>query len=278
MKKLLFFTALGVAFFILGFIVDVVEKKKEEKENREDERHHFYGPYEKYFKRPLDFSLALLILPFFSPILLSTALLVRVKLGSPIIFSQERPGRNERIFKIYKFRSMSNEVDKNGNLLPDDIRLTQFGHFLRNSSLDELPEIFNILKGDMSIVGPRPQLVRDMVFMTQEQRKRHDVRPGLTGLAQVNGRNGISWDDKLKYDLEYEENISIVKDLKIILKTAKAVFCREGIAMEGMATAEDLGDYLLRTNRIMQIEYNDKQCDAKELLNFEHEKKQRKRM
>lgn len=237
------------------------------------ERYHFYGSYEKYIKRPLDFILALLALIVLSPILLVIALIVRLNLGAPVIFSQERPGKNERIFRLYKFRSMNNAVDESGNLLPDDMRLTEFGHLLRSTSLDELPELFNILKGDMSIVGPRPQLVRDMVFMTPEQRKRHDVRQGLTGLAQVKGRNGISWDDKLKYDLEYIENISILNDFKIILETAKAVFCREGIAMEGMATAEDLGDYLLRTKRILQAEYDERQQEAKELLALKNGRK-----
>lgn len=268
MKKIMrFLIALGAVFFVLGFVVSFIEKRKEKKGRQEEVRYHF-GPYEEHFKRPLDFALALLALIIFSPIFAVTALLVRMKLGSPVIFSQERPGRNERIFRLYKFRSMSNATDENGNLLSDDMRLTRFGRILRSTSMDELPELFNILKGDMSIVGPRPQLVRDMMFMTSQQRKRHDVRQGLTGLAQVNGRNGISWDDKLKYDLKYIEQISFVNDIKIVLKTIKAIFYKDGITMEGMATAEDFGDYLLRTNRITQAEYDEKQKEAKKLLSL----------
>src|SRR5690554_2980702 len=151
------------------------------------------GIYQRYLKRPMDFILSLIALIVLSPVLLVTALLVKIKLGSPVIFKQQRPGLNEKIFTMYKFRTMTDERDENGELLPDSVRLTRFGKFLRSTSLDELPELFNILKGDMSIVGPRPQLVRDMVFMTSEQRKRHDVLPGLTGWAQVNGRNNITW-------------------------------------------------------------------------------------
>ena len=151
-----------------------------------------------------------------SPVMLVTAFLVRIKLGSPVIFKQKRPGKNEKIFEMYKFRSMTNERDQDGNLLPDEVRLTEFGKTLRATSLDELPELFNILKGDMSVVGPRPQLVRDMVFMTQRQRKRHSVLPGLTGLAQVNGRNNISWEEKLKWDLQYVNHVSFRADILIL--------------------------------------------------------------
>lgn len=214
--------------------------------------------YAKYFKRMLDFILSLIALIILSPILLIVAILVRIKLGSPIIFKQQRPGKNEKIFTLYKFRTMTDKKDENGNLLPDSERLTKFGKLLRSTSLDELPELINILKGDMAIVGPRPQLIKDMVFMTEEQRKRHLVRQGLTGLAQVNGRNNITWEEKLDYDLKYIDNITFINDLKIVLKTVRKVFKREDIDTDGMETAEDLGDYLLRTNRINKKEYDEK--------------------
>ena len=193
-----------------------------------------------------------------SPVMLVTAFLVRIKLGSPVIFKQKRPGKNEKIFEMYKFRSMTNERDQDGNLLPDEVILTEFGKTLRATSLDELPELFNILKGDMSVVGPRPQLVRDMVFMTQRQRKRHSVLPGLTGLAQVNGRNNISWEEKLKWDLQYVNHVSFRADILIIIKTIQKVIQKEDISMEGMETAEDLGDYLLRSGKINLSVYEKK--------------------
>lgn len=214
--------------------------------------------YKKYIKRLLDFILSLVAIIILSPVLLITALLVRIKLGSPVIFKQKRPGLNEKIFTLYKFRTMTDKKDKEGNLLPDSERLTKFGKLLRSTSLDELPELINILKGDMSIVGPRPQLIRDMIFMTEEQRKRHNVRQGLTGLAQVNGRNNITWEEKISYDLEYIENITFAKDVKIIIKTIMKVFRREDIQTDGMDTAEDFGDYLLRTNKVTEDEYKEK--------------------
>lgn len=214
--------------------------------------------YRKYIKRVLDFTLSLIALIILSPIYLVLAILVRIKLGSPIIFKQERPGLNEKIFTLYKFRTMTDEKDENGKLLPDEVRLTKFGKFLRSTSLDELPELINIIKGDMSIVGPRPQLVRDMLFMTDEQRKRHTVRQGLTGLAQVSGRNNISWEEKLNYDLQYIENITFIGDIKIIFKTVLKVLKKEDINTEGMGTAEDLCDYLLRTKKITEEEYKEK--------------------
>ena len=214
--------------------------------------------YAKYMKRILDFILSLCALIVLSPILLIVAILVRVKLGSPIIFKQKRPGKDEKIFTLYKFRTMTDEKDENGNLLPDSERLTKFRKFLRSTSLDELPELINILKGDMAIVGPRPQLVRDMIFMSEEQRKRHLVRQGLTGLAQINGRNNITWEEKINYDLEYIKNITFLNDVKIILKTVVKVFKREDIETDGMDTAEDLCDYLLRTGKINKEEYKEK--------------------
>ena len=214
--------------------------------------------YKLFFKRFLDFIFSLIAIILLSPIYLIVAILVRVKLGSPVIFKQERPGKDEKIFKMYKFRSMTSKTDEEGNLLPDDIRLTSFGKKLRATSLDELPELFNILKGDMSIVGPRPQLVKDMIFMTDEQRKRHLVRQGLTGLAQVNGRNSITWEEEINYDLEYTNNITFFNDVKIIIKTIVKVFRKEDVSADGMETAEDLGDYLLRTKRITHEVYMDK--------------------
>ncbi|MDK2828113.1 MAG: hypothetical protein PWP67_913 [Clostridium butyricum] len=211
--------------------------------------------YERYFKRPMDFILSLIAIIVLSPVLLTVAILVRIKLGRPVIFKQKRPGLHEKIFTLYKFRTMTDERDENGQLLPDEVRLTKFGKLLRSTSLDELPELFNILKGDMSIVGPRPQLIRDMVFMTEEQRHRHSVSPGLTGWAQVNGRNGITWEEKLALDLEYINKITFLGDWKIIFMTVAKVFKRDGVNAEGMDTAEDLGDYLLRTNKISQVEY-----------------------
>ena len=222
--------------------------------------------YRKYIKRILDFILSLIAIVVLSPVLLIVAMLVRAKLGSPVIFKQKRPGMNEKIFTLYKFRTMTDEKDEEGNLLPDEVRLTKFGKMLRSTSLDELPELFNILKGDMAIVGPRPQLVRDMVFMSDEQRRRHTVRQGLTGLAQVSGRNNISWEDKISYDLEYISNITFCKDCKIIMQTILKVFRREDISTDGMETAEDLGDYLLRKNEVTIDTYIDKQKEALSLL------------
>lgn len=217
--------------------------------------------YRHFFKRFFDFILSLIAIIILSPVYIIVAILVRVKLGSPVIFTQERPGKDEKIFKMYKFRSMTSETDEKGNLLPDEVRLTSFGKKLRSTSLDELPELFNILKGDMSIVGPRPQLVKDMIFMTEEQRKRHTVRQGLTGLAQVNGRNAISWEDKINYDLQYIQDITFINDVKIVFQTLIKVFKKEDISTDGMETAEDLGDYLLRTNQISLQEYREKLGD-----------------
>ena len=223
--------------------------------------------YKKYIKRAMDFTLSLLAIICLSWLLAIIAILIRIKLGSPVIFKQPRPGENEKIFNMYKFRTMTDERDEDGNLLPDNIRLTTFGKLLRKPRLDELPELFCILKGDMSIVGPRPQLVRDMVFMTDEQRKRHSVKPGLSGLAQVSGRNNISWEDKLAYDLEYIENITFLGDIKIILMSVWKAFIKQAdIETDGMATAEDLGDYLLRTGKIDTNVYDTRQEEAKELL------------
>ena len=224
------------------------------------------GIYRNYLKRPMDFILALFGIIMLSPLMLIIALMVRINLGSPVIFKQKRPGLNEKIFTLYKFRTMTDERDENGVLLSDEVRLTKFGKLLRSTSLDELPELFNILKGDMSVVGPRPQLVRDMVFMTPEQRRRHSVLPGLTGWAQVNGRNDITWEERLALDLEYISNITFLGDLKIIFLTVVKVFKRDGITTQGMDTAEDLGDYLLRIGIINEKDYYDKQELARKLV------------
>jgi len=232
-----------------------------------EKRHIPYGPYERWFKRPVDVFCALAALLVFGWLYVIVAVLVRIKLGRPVLFCQDRPGKDEKIFKIYKFRTMTDARDENGDLLPDEVRLTKFGKFLRSTSLDELPEAFNILKGDMSVIGPRPQLVRDMVFMTPEQRQRHGVRPGLSGPAQVRGRNAISWEGKLATDLEYIQRITFWGDLKIVLLTVVKAFKREDISAEGMDTAEDFGDYLLRSGAVTQEIYEIKQADARELLN-----------
>lgn len=200
---------------------------------------HKAGFYEKYVKRMLDFLLALIALVILSPVILITALLVRIKLGSPVIFCQKRPGKDEKIFSMYKFRSMTDEKDENGNLLPDEVRLTGFGKKLRATSLDELPELFNILKGDMSIVGPRPLLVSYLERYNEEQKHRHDVRPGLTGLAQVNGRNAISWEEKFAYDIKYVNGVTFWNDLKIIFLTVHSVIKRDGISSDTSATMEE---------------------------------------
>src|SRR5690554_809527 len=196
------------------------------------------GIYRKYFKRPMDIILSLIALIVLSPILLIVALLVRIKLGSPVIFKQERPGLNEKKFTLYKFRTMTDERDENGELLPNHIRLTKFGKFLRSTSLDELPELFNILKGDMSFIGPRPLLVEYLPLYNEHQKKRHNVRPGLSGLAQVNGRNELTWEEKFDYDVKYVENVSFLLDIKLIFKTIFKVFKREGINKSEQITME----------------------------------------
>ncbi len=223
--------------------------------------------YAKFFKRVIDFTLSLAALMILFPILLILTLLGAINMKGNPFFVQPRPGKDERIFNLIKFRSMTCETDKNGNLLPDEIRLTKYGKFLRATSLDELPELFNILIGDMSIVGPRPQLVRDMVFMTEEQRMRHSVRPGLTGYAQVNGRNNITWEQKFLYDLEYINNgITLINDIKIIFQTVVKVFKREDTVREGTASDLDFGDWLLEKGEITAETYEMRQKEAKELL------------
>ena len=195
--------------------------------------------YQKYIKRGLDFILSLIASIILSPVILIVAVLVRVKLGSPVLFKQQRPGKNEKIFNMYKFRTMTDERDENGELLPDEVRLTKFGKTLRSTSLDELPELFNIVKGDMSIVGPRPLLVRYLPLYNERQKHRHDVRPGFTGLAQVNGRNSISWEEKFEWDVKYVEHVTFLEDCRIILKTVGVVLKRDGINSASAATMEE---------------------------------------
>jgi len=199
------------------------------------------GIYNKVIKRIIDILISSIALIISSPIILILYILVKSKLGSPVFFSQERPGKDGKIFKMYKFRSMTDAKDENGNLLPDEVRLTSFGRKLRSTSLDELPELWNIFKGDMSIIGPRPLLVQYLPRYTEEQRHRHDVRPGLTGLAQVSGRNALSWEDKFKYDIEYVNNVSLSLDIKIFFRTVKAVLTHEGISAAGEAT---MGEFM----------------------------------
>ncbi len=194
--------------------------------------------YRCFFKRIFDVVISIPVLIVTTPFLLLLAILVRIKLGSPILFKQKRPGKNERIFTLYKFRTMTDARDEDGNLLSDEIRLTRFGKILRASSLDELPELFNIIKGDMSIVGPRPLLVEYLPRYNEEQRRRHSTRPGLTGLAQVNGRNAISWEEKFAYDVQYTDHITLIGDIKIILKTIRKVLRKQGINSETAATME----------------------------------------
>ena len=193
----------------------------------------------KYIKRFFDIVSSLLAIIVLSPVLIISAFLVRIKLGSPILFKQERPGKDEKLFTLYKFRTMTDEKDENGELLPDEARLTKFGQFLRSTSIDELPELFNILKGDMSVIGPRPLLVRYLPRYDEHQKRRHEVRPGLSGWAQVNGRNTVTWEDKFNMDVEYVDNYSIVMDIKILVMTVINVLKRDGISSETSATMEE---------------------------------------
>lgn len=203
-------------------------------------KHKPYGLYERFFKRALDIFCSLMALLVFWWLYVIVAILVRVKLGSPVLFTQERPGKDEKIFKLYKFRTMTDARDERGNLLPDDVRLTKFGKLLRSTSLDELPEVFNILKGDMSIIGPRPLLVKYLPLYNEEQKRRHEVRPGLSGYAQVNGRNSVSWEEKFRMDVEYVDHVTFMGDVKIILGTVlKAFVKQEGINSETAATMEE---------------------------------------
>lgn len=222
--------------------------------------------YKKYFKRIFDIVISLSAIIILLPLYIIISILVLIFMGWPILFKQPRPGLNGKIFNMYKFRTMTNKRDKNGNLLPDEKRLPKFGKLLRATSLDELPEFFSILFGKMSFIGPRPMLVRDMVFFNKKIIKRQSVLPGLTGLAQANGRNSITWDDRFKYDLIYLDNITFINDIKIIYKTIISVFKHEGIGENGQDLSIDYGDYLLKEKRITQKEYKKKQQEAIKLL------------
>lgn len=253
MKKIAkFCAALGIGTLIFGGVVHAVERRKEKIEKKEEEKqetegHKCYGPYERYLKRPLDFAVAFVAIIVLSPILVITALLVRVKLGSPVIFSQERPGKEERIFKLYKFRTMTEERGAGGELLSDEERLTDFGKKLRSTSLDELPELFNILKGDMSLVGPRPLMPEYLPYYTEQEHHRHDVRPGLTGLAQVNGRSFISWEEIFAYDLQYVQKVTLRSDIGIILATISKVLKKENIADASAIEQDGDGELYIKT-------------------------------
>lgn len=228
--------------------------------------------YVKFWKRFFDFTLSLLALIVLSPLLLILTALGAIAMGGNPFFTQLRPGKKgqsgqEKLFRLIKFRTMSNKTDKSGNLLPDAERLNGYGRFLRSTSADELPSLLNICKGEMAIVGPRPQLVRDMLFMTDEQRRRHDIRPGLTGLAQVNGRNNITWEQKFEYDLQYiDRGVTFIGDLKIILQTVGKVLKRSDTVREGTVSDMDYGDWLMMEGKVDQETYDQKQVEAKEML------------
>lgn len=213
-------------------------------------KHKPYGPYEKYVKRPLDCVLSLVAIILLSPIIALTAILVRIKLGSPVLFTQKRPGKDEKIFKLYKFRTMTDQRDEKGELLPDAQRLTKFGATLRSTSLDELPELMNIAKGDMALIGPRPLLVQYLPYYTETERKRHDIRPGLSGLAQVNGRNLVKWDDRLAYDVAYVKKITFLVDAKIVLQTIKNVFSRKDVAPDPESVDEGYLDQIREGTKV----------------------------
>ena len=234
--------------------------------------------YANFFKRVIDFTLSLIALLVLLVPMAILAIIGAIEMKGNPFFTQLRPGKinkktgEEKIFKLIKFRTMTNEKDKDGNLLPDDVRLNGYGKLLRKTSLDELPELLNILVGDMAIVGPRPQLVRDMVFMSKEQRVRHSVRPGLTGLAQVSGRNNITWEEKFNFDLEYMQKITFVGDMKIIFRTVAKVFKAEDVVREGTSSDIDFGDWLLQEGKVDKTEYDEKQKQAKDIIKAKNEK------
>ena len=263
----------GAIVAVVALVIHCRKNKGLSKDTYNESPLRRIGFYERYIKRIFDIVCSILAISVFWWLYAIIAILVRAILGSPILFTQYRPGKidpktgREKIFKMYKFRTMTDKRDNSGELLPDDFRITKFGAWLRSTSLDELPEVISILNGDMSVIGPRPQLIKDMVFMSNEQRMRHTAKPGLSGLAQIMGRNAISWDKKLKYDLHYLSHISFRNDLFILIKTVlKAFISKEGITEEGKVTATDYGDYLLLNNRISKTEYDKRQKKAERIL------------
>lgn len=240
-RKIMLFLSLLIA---MGIGTETYKVYKKKKKKAMEGEHVLHGPYEAVIKRLADCILSGTALVVLSPVLLITALLVCIKLGRPVIFCQERPGKDEEIFRLYKFRTMTDEKDDKGELLPDEMRLTSFGKFLRSTSLDELPELWNIVKGDMSIVGPRPLLKEYIPYYTEKQHHRHDVRPGLTGYAQVHGRNTLNWEEKFELDVQYVNHISFLGDMKIILETIFKVLKREGISSATSATMESFVNYV----------------------------------
>ena len=269
MKKILaFIGAAAAAAAAAGAAAFACERIREKEAEQSGFRYQPHGIYERFLKRPLDCMLATGALIVLSPVLLILTAAGAVMMGGNPFFTQERPGRDEKIFKLIKFRTMNNKKDKDGNLLPDEVRLTKYGRWLRSTSLDELPELYNIIRGDMSIIGPRPQLVRDMVFMSDRQRMRHAVRPGMSGLAQTNGRNAITWDAKLQWDLEYISKITLAGDVRLILRTIMQVFVRKKDDTNAAETdvTLDYGDELLRDGKVSKEEYDALQAKAKEIL------------
>lgn len=240
MKKILaFIGAIVVLATMMGAMAFIAERISERKTEESKFQHSSYGIYERFIKRPMDCVLASAMTIVLSPLLLILTIVGAIQMGGNPFFTQERPGKDEKIFKLIKFRTMNNKKDENGQLLSDEIRLTKYGKWLRSTSLDELPELLNIVKGDMSFIGPRPLLVRYLERYNAVQRRRHEVRPGLTGYAQANGRNAITWEDKFRYDVEYVERVTFHGDFKIILKTIESVLKHEGISSETSATMEE---------------------------------------
>ena len=239
-------TVFAIICVILGFLViggaiaGYIDRKK-----YRNSTHKSNGIYESYFKRVIDFMCGILALIMLWPLFLVIAVLVRVKLGTPVLFMQDRPGQDEEVFKLYKFRTMTDEIDEKGEPLPDVMRLTKFGQWLRSTSLDELPEVFNIIRGDMSMIGPRPLLIKYLPYYSEEQHHRHDVKPGLSGYAQAHGRNNISWEDKFAMDIEYTKNITFLGDVKIILDTIFSVLKKEGISPKYSVSMEDFADHVV---------------------------------
>lgn len=233
-------------------IVDRIQQKKAERDAKAEGKtiHKPHGPYEKYFKRPLDFAISSIALLVLSPLMALLALVVRFRLGSPVLFRQQRPGKDGKPFTLFKFRSLTEERDENGEYLPDEDRLTTFGAWERSTSLDELPELWNILKGDMSIVGPRPLLVRYLPYYTAEERRRHDVRPGLTGLAQVHGRNYTSWQERFGFDSSYVDKVTFAGDIRIVADTVKVVVSRSGVVDRSQIHADEKGDLYVNVDGV----------------------------